>query len=198
MAIKIYKSAGGESVLQSVTEIKHLSGLLAVSAEFLQVSAGSLPSQIPSSIGSLDVYPPPTVTKDTSGLAKINATAYGVWNSTRTEETFNISLYYIKVGYVLIYPDGSGRSVALPPEPAIIESGWVKKIGAGVPTLSRPLTIISPTTFNFNVEGQMVSGTPQIQQYPSMVRQNKFGSVTETEAAYEIRAVIKLGSFNAF
>jgi hypothetical protein len=104
----------------------------------------------------------------------------------------------IRFAAFLIYPVGSGRSFALPPVPAIIESGWVKKIGAVVPTLSRDLAIISPTTFNFNVEGQIVSGTPQIQQYLSMVRQNKFGSVTETEAAYEIDAVIHLGSFPAF
>jgi hypothetical protein len=81
--------------------------------------------------------------------------------------------------------------------PVAIESGWVKKMGDSIPTLSRPLAIVSPTTFEIPVQGNgLVTGTPTLSQYLSMVKQNKYGTVTETEAAYELSAYMNLGSFN--
>jgi hypothetical protein len=197
MSLTIYKSNTGWPVLQSLTETKHLSGLLSVSAEYIRpVGNGALPTNIETSAGSAAVYPAPTVSKDTSGFEKINATAYRVYDATKSEEIFNISLYSMRVGYILNFSDGTSESVFVS-LPVVIESGWVKKMGASIPTLSRPLAIVSPATFIIPVPGNgTVSGTPVLNQYLSMVKQNKYGSVTETEAAYELSAYINLGSFS--
>jgi len=197
MSFTIYKSNTGWPVLQSLTETKHLSGLLSVSAEYIRpVGNQALPTSIQTSAGIATIYPTPTVSKDTSGFEKINATAYRVYDATKSEETFNISLYSMRVGYFLNFSDGSIESVTVP-LPVVIESGWVKKMGDTIPTLSRPLAIVSPTTFEIPVQGNgLVTGTPVLSQYLSMVKQNKYGSVTETEAAYELSAYMNLGSFN--
>jgi hypothetical protein len=197
MSLTIYEGNTDWPVLQSLTETKHLSGLLSVSAEYIRpVGNGALPTSIQTSAGSAAVYPAPTVSKDTSGFEKINATGYRIYDATKSEEIFNISLYSMRVGYILNSSDGSSESVFVS-LPVVIESGWVKKMGASIPTLSRPLAIVSPTTFIIPVQGNgMVSGTPVLNQYLNMVKQNKYGTVTETEAAYELSAYMNLGSFN--
>jgi hypothetical protein len=197
MSLTIYKSNTGWPVLQSLTETKHLSGLLSVSAEYIRpVGNGALPTSIETSAGSAAVYPAPTVSKDTSGFEKINATAYRIYDATKSEEVFNISVYSMRVGYILNAPDGTSKSVFVS-LPVAVESGWVKKMGDTIPTLSRPLAIVSPITFIIPVEGNgMVSGTPVLNEYLSMVKQNKYGTVTETEVAYELSAYMNLGSFS--
>jgi len=197
MSLTIYKGETNWPVLQSLTETKHLSGLLSVSAEFIRpVGVSTLPTSIQTSAGIATIYPTPTVSKDTSGFEKINATAYRVYDATKSEETFNISLYSMRVGYFLNFYDGSIESLIVF-LPVVIESGWVKKMGDTIPTLSRPLAIVSPTTFEIPVQGNgLVTGTPVLSQYLSMVKQNKYGSVTETEAAYELSAYMNLGTFN--
>jgi hypothetical protein len=197
MSLTIYKGETNWPVLQSLTETKHLSGLLSVSAEFIRpVGVSTLPTSIQTSAGIATIYPTPTVSKDTSGFEKINATAYRIYDATKSEETFNISLYSMRVGYILNFSDGSSESVFVN-LPVAIESGWVKKMGDTIPTLSRPLAIVSPTTFEIPVQGNgLVTGTPVLSQYLSMVKQNKYGTVTETEAAYELSAYMNLGSFS--
>ncbi|NBY39680.1 MAG: hypothetical protein EBQ66_01905 [Flavobacteriia bacterium] len=197
MSLTIYKGETNWPVLQSLTETKHLSGLLSVSAEYIRpVGNGALPTSIQTSAGSAAVYPAPTVSKDTSGFEKINATGYRIYDATKSEEVFNISLYSMRVGYFLNFSDGSSESVFVS-LPVVIESGWVKKMGDTIPTLSRPLAIVSPTTFAIPVQGNgLVTGTPTLSQYLSMVKQNKYGTVTETEAAYELSAYMNLGSFS--
>jgi hypothetical protein len=197
MSLTIYKGETNWPVLQSLTETKHLSGLLSVSAEFIRpVGVSTLPTSIQTSAGSATVYPTPTVSKDTSGFEKINATAYRVYDATKSDETFNISLYSMRVAYILNFSDGSSESVFVS-LPVVIESGWVKKMGDTIPTLSRPLEIVSPTTFEIPVQGNgLVTGTPVLSQYLSMAKQNKYGTVTETEAAYELSAYMNLGSFS--
>jgi hypothetical protein len=197
MSLTIYKGETNWPVLQSLTETKHLSGLLSVSAEFIRpVGVSTLPTSIQTSAGIATIYPTPTVSKDTSGFEKINATAYRIYDATKSEETFNISLYSMRVGYILNFSDGSSESVFVS-LPVAIESGWVKKMGDTIPTLSRLLAIVSPTTFEIPVQGNgLVTGTPVLSQYLSMVKQNKYGTVTETEAAYELSAYMNLGSFS--
>jgi hypothetical protein len=197
MSLTIYKGETNWPVLQSLTETKHLSGLLSVSAEFIRpVGVSTLPTSIQTSAGIATIYPTPTVSKDTSGFEKINATAYRVYDATKSEEIFNISLYSMRVGYILNFSDGSSESV-FENLPVVIESGWVKKMGDTIPTLSRPLAIVSPATFGIPVPGNgLVTGTPVLSQYLSMVKQNKYGTVTETEAAYELSAYMNLGSFS--
>jgi hypothetical protein len=198
MSLTIYKAQANWPILQSLTETKHLSGLLSVSAEFTRpVGDTSLPAEIPTSIGNVPVYPSPTVSKDTSGFEKINATGYGAWNLNKKEEVFNISVYDMPVYYWVQRGDAAPDlySISLP---IVIESGWVKKIGDAIPTLSRALTIISPSVFSVTIPetGATAMGTPSLNQRLSMVRRNIYGNVTETEAAYEIRATMNLGGFN--
>lgn len=198
MSLTIYKGNASWPVLQSLTETKHLSGLLSVSAEFIRPAGNIvLPASIPTSAGDAPVYPTPTVSKDTSGFEKINATGYKAWDASRSEEAFNISTYDMPVYYWVqrgeAAPDLYSTSL-----PIVIESGWVKKMGNIIPTLSRPLTIISPSVFSVTIPqtGATAMGTPALTQRLSMVKRNIYGAVTETEAAYEIRATMNLGGFN--
>ena len=75
---------------QNRQETKHLSGLLSVSADFVSLNATSAPTKIESSIGELDVYPPPTA-ELSEGLLRYTATAYGIWDSTKKEEIYGIT-----------------------------------------------------------------------------------------------------------
>jgi hypothetical protein len=198
MSLTIYKAQENWPILQSLTETKHLSGLLSVSAEYIRpVGNQSLPTEIPTSIGNVIAYPTPTVSKDTSGFEKINATGYKAWDASISEQAFNISVYDMPVYYWVQRGQAAPDlySISLP---IVIESGWVKKIGDAIPTLSRALTIISPSVFSVTIPetGATAMGTPSLNQSLSMVKRNLYGAVTETEAAYEIRPTMNLGGFN--
>jgi hypothetical protein len=76
-------------VLQTLDEVKHPSGLFTATATYIRPSGNlDFPETIPTSIGNLDLWPEePTVSKDTSGFERLTATAYGIWDSTITQET---------------------------------------------------------------------------------------------------------------
>lgn len=195
MSQKIYKFGGAFPALQRVTETKHRSGLLAVSAEYISTEQ-DIPTSIPTSIAAVSVFSS-SLSKDTSGFVKINATGYGVWSATQFDESFNISVYAMPVYYYVQYGAGAPEQNATSLN-IVVESGWIKKIGSAIPVLSRSLTIISPPPFSVYIPetGGFATGSPVLNQGLSMVRHNHFGAVTETEAAYELRPTLNLGGFN--
>jgi hypothetical protein len=208
MSLTIYESNTGWPVLQSLTETKHLSGLLSVSAEYIRpVGYGALPTSILTSAGNAAVYPTPTVNKDTSGFEKINATGYGVWDANKYEEVFNIETYSMPVFWstqrVLISGISGPINRYSSEVSIVIESGWVKKIGESIPLLSRPLGIIGSHQFSVSdfsefltlAEGNQSPTSPTLRQSLSMAKKNIFGPVTEIEAAYVIRPYIDFGTF---
>lgn len=200
--MRIYSAAATWPLLQTLNEIKHPSGLFAATATYIRPTRNAAtPSGIPSSIGNLSLYPTtPVVSKDTSGFETLTATGYGVWSTVVSDEVLNISRYEMPVYY---YFQRGPTSQGFVPEgntlrlPIIIQSGWVKKMGDAVPQLSTPLSIVSPSVFSVTIpeDGRVVTGTPVLNQNLSMVKQNKFGSIIETEASYEIRPFINLGIF---
>lgn len=145
-------------LLQSKTEQKFKSGLFNVSAEFIRpVGNTSLPEEIETSIGQVDVWPEPTVSVGTDGFERINATGYGVWNSSLSEATFGYEIGTLTARWVLtekctqangctlesgvVEPCGSILSVT-PQENTmnvLFETCHVKKIGQETPNVpSRP------------------------------------------------------------
>lgn len=85
-------STGSGLFLQSVTENKFKSGLLNATAEWVRpMGSAAIPGKIPTSIGDLDIFPDPTISKDTSGFERITATAYGLWSSNAQETKLNLN-----------------------------------------------------------------------------------------------------------
>ena len=85
-------STGSALVLQSVTENKFKSGLLNATAEWVRpMGSAAIPEKIPTSIGDIDIFPDPTISKDTSGFERITATAYGLWSSNAQETKLNLN-----------------------------------------------------------------------------------------------------------
>jgi hypothetical protein len=83
----VHSSTGTQwPLLQSKTEKKFQSGLLAVSAEFIAPVAEIISlSTLDSSEGPCDVYPLPSENYDTSPFKKISATAYKLWSVQKDE-----------------------------------------------------------------------------------------------------------------
>ena len=155
----VYSSPNNQwPLLQSKTEQKFKSGLFNVSAEFIRPSGNlSLPDKIETSIGEVDVWPEPTVSIGTDGFERINATGYGVWDSSLSEATFGYETGTLTARWVLIekcplsegctdsegvlQPCGSILSVT-PRENTmnvILETCHVKKTGQDIPNVpSRP------------------------------------------------------------
>lgn len=78
-------------LLQSKTEQKFKSGLFNVSAEFIRpVGNTSLPTFIETSIGLVAVWPDPTISVGTDGFERINATGYGIYDNTKSEEKISL------------------------------------------------------------------------------------------------------------
>lgn len=77
----VYSASSSQwPLLQSKTENKFKSGLFNVSAEFIRpVGNDSLPTEIETSIGPVEVWPEPTVSVGTDGFERITATGYGIW-----------------------------------------------------------------------------------------------------------------------
>jgi hypothetical protein len=130
-------------------------------------------------------------------MEQISAVAYSTWGTGQADEVFNISVYAMPVYYFVQYGQGSPEQNSTSLN-IVVESGWIKKTGSGIPTLSRLLAIISPPPFSVYIPetGGFATGSPVLNQGLSMVRHNHFGAVTETEAAYEIRPTVNLGGFN--
>lgn len=80
-------------LLQSKTEQKFKSGLLAVSAEFIApVDATVSLTTLDSSEGACDIYPEPSVNYDTTPFKKISATGYKLWATTSDDESIFATL----------------------------------------------------------------------------------------------------------
>jgi hypothetical protein len=201
MPYKFYKSAnysgggtgGGWPVLTSLTKVPHRSGLLALSATFTRPKGNTATV---TEIEGVPIFGEPSVSRSSDAMEQISAVAYDVWDGSKSEEVINISVYDMPVYYRVRKGEEASEGYSISTR-VVMESGWIKKIGSGIPTLSRNLAIISPTFFSINIPqtGQNVSGSPILGQSLSMVRQNIYGSVTETEAAYELRPYINLGVF---
>jgi len=206
MPYKFYKSAnyspgggtgggtGGDwPVLTSLTKVPHRSGLLALSATFTRPKGNTATV---TAIEGVPIFGEPSVSRSSDAMEQISAVAYDVWDGSRSDEVFNISVYDMPVYYRVRKGEEASEGYSLSKR-IVIESGWIKKIGSGIPTLSRNLAIISPTVFSIYIPqtGQTVSGSPVLNEGLSMVKYNVYGDITETEAAYELRPTINLGTF---
>lgn len=160
----IYSAAADQwPLLQSKTEQKFKSGLFNVSAEFIRpVGDTSLPTQIETSIGSVNVWPEPTVSSGTDGFERINATGYGVWDDGISEVVIGLQLGEVKAAFSffpfcfipggcgyglqqidcgLQYPVDTAPSVRMARKEVLFETVFVKKIGSQVPAIPSPLKI---------------------------------------------------------
>lgn len=213
--MEIYKSSSAEwPLLQSKTENKFKSGLFNVSAEFIRpVGDDSLPTQIETSIGPVDVWPEPTVSSGTDGFERINATGYGVWNPGIVEATWGITLGTIFFNaQIATNPDQPYLNPfnRIHPVECFFETVSVKKIGSAVPAIPIRDNYQSLRIFDINSnqidEGIVYNVTNYFSeinqlQYDGVfqqtlqkrivlkeIRQINFGSITETEAVYSIDA----------
>ena len=151
----IYSSTGSQwPLLQSKTEQKFKSGLFNVSAEFIRpVGNTDLPTVIKTSIGTVDVWPEPTVSTGTYGFERINATGYGQFSSNG-EIIYGYEVFELKAFYKTYEPclnpngcgeDSDGITISCGTYPSGIEriskplqlikqSALVKRIGSEIPS----------------------------------------------------------------
>lgn len=187
----VYSSTGNQwPILQSKTEQKFKSGLLNASAEFIRpVGNTDLPSVIETSIGEVDVWPEPTVSVGTDGFERINATGYGGWDYNLSEATYAQSAANVLVSWSTLYQPNFQVKL-----PVILESVHVRKMGSAIPNppsiriLTQTGEDITEKEFSsreFTTYGieKKTKITKSIGM--KMVKKNTFGTVVETEAAYE-------------
>lgn len=214
----VYSSTGTQwPLLQSKTEQKFKSGLFNVSAEFIRpVGNTDLPSVIETSIGTVDVWPEPTVSSGTDGFERINATGYGVWDENISEVTWGLSIgqIYLDVAILEGGPDFIGKFLG----GYFFDTAAAKKIGSQVPPIPSRNGLSGLRVYNasstditnslFNISSFYPGITPSgftgsfetslsIVTVPTSVRQTTYGiDVVETEAAYEITsATLNFGLF---
>jgi len=157
----VYSSTGTQwPLLQSKTEQKFKSGLFNVSAEFIRpVGNTDLPIVIETSIGTVDVWPDPTVSTGTDGFERINATGYGVWDADAKEVVIGRQLGVVNpafdffpfcassggCGYGISRFDCGSHygPISMPwtPKKCLFDTVFIKKIGRGVPTPEDSLKI---------------------------------------------------------
>ena len=157
----VYSTGTQWPLLQSKTEQKFKSGLFNVSAEFIRpVGDTELPTVIETSIGTVDVWPEPTVSSGTDGFERINATGYGVWNANISEVVIGIQLGEVYAAFDFFpfcsnpFDCGFGISVfdcgkhyPVPvgvkqtPKKCLFNTVFIKKIGDVVPALPDALKI---------------------------------------------------------
>lgn len=197
-------SSGSDLFLQSVTENKFKSGLLNATAEWVRPSgSATIPTEIPTSIGDIDIYPDPTISKDTSGFERITATGYGLWSSNAQETKFNLNPDRVRTifkhGAVTVY----GNSVGLIFETAACKI--TRNVGdTNVPVMpgmniynynGTPVTQINLAdvvgSIGYNPGSDFywpASATIVKRHYISNVSLNSYGSVEELEFIFEIVA----------
>lgn len=191
----------GNLFLQSVTENKFKSGLLNATAEWVRpMGSAPLPTTIPTSIGDLDIYPDPTISKDTSGFERITATAYGLWSSVTQETKINLNPGLVMTKFTDSNVNVFGNSVGL-----IFESAACK-ITRNVGDTNVP---VRPTLNIYNYNGTPVTQVSLASAGPvgysgnfswpasativkthniSNISLNSYGSVEEVEFIFEIIA----------
>jgi hypothetical protein len=192
-------------VRQSLTEQKQKSGLFTCSAEFISpVSDTNIPTTIQTSIGSVNIFPNPDITIGTDGFKKINATGYGVWDSTISEEVFSIVAVDMVVDYSASVEIDGVREIRRYSDALkiFVEAGWVRKTGTDIPTLSRALTIISPKPWSVYIKNKeaKVDGTFSVTKDASftpiltLLEKTTFGAnIVQTSATYGIFPRVDIG-----
>ena len=152
----VYSSPETEwPLLQSKTEQKFKSGLFNVSAEFIRpVGNTSIPNKIKTSIGEVDVWPEPTVSVGTDGFERINATGYGVWDSSLSEATFGYEQGTITAKWVVTEKCNQSQGCTL-------ESGVVEPCGSilSVTPQENTMNVIFETC-HVKKTGEQVPGVP--------------------------------------
>jgi len=146
--MNVYKSTGTWPIQQSLTEQKQKSGLFTCSAEFLRpVGNTSLPAAIETSIGNVDVWPDPTVSVGTDGFERINATGYGVWDSSLVEEVKSFTPGIIELKAQSYYLRANPNDPSVPAQPlqksdektytekldVVFETSFIRKLGDLIP-----------------------------------------------------------------
>jgi hypothetical protein len=146
--MNVYNSTGTWPIQQSLTEQKQKSGLFTCSAEFLRpVGNTDLPAVIQTSIGPVDVWPEPTVSVGTDGFERINATGYGVWDSSLVEEVRSFTPGIIELtaqSFILKADPDNPTQAADPLERSdeqtytrkiyvVLETSFIRKIGDAIP-----------------------------------------------------------------
>ena len=134
MPYKFYKSAnynpgGGQGsggawpILTNLTKVPHRSGLLALSATFARPKGSTATI---TDIEGVPIFGNPSVSRSSDPMEQISAVAYSVWDASRSEEVFNISVYDMPVYYWVqrgeAAPELYSTSLQI-----VIESGWIKK-----------------------------------------------------------------------
>ena len=135
-------------VQQSLTEQKQKSGLFTCSAEFIRpVGNTELPTVIQTSIGSVDVWPDPTISIGTDGFEKINATGYGVWDSSLVEEVKSFTPGIIELTAQSKFLKANPENPSFPVTPyeisgeqtytekinVVYETSFIRKLGDVIP-----------------------------------------------------------------
>jgi hypothetical protein len=134
--------------MQSLTEQKQKSGLFTCSAEFIRpVGNTDLPAVIETSIGTVDVWPEPTISIGTDGFEKINATGYGVWDESLVEEVKSFTPGIIQLTAESYYLRASEDDPTAPASPlqksdektwtakidVVFETSFIRKLGDVIP-----------------------------------------------------------------
>jgi hypothetical protein len=146
--MNVYKSTGTWPIQQSLTEQKQKSGLFTCSAEFLRpIGNPALPAVIQTSIGPVNVWPDPTVSVGTDGFERINATGYGVWNSSLVEEVKSFTPGIIELTAQARFLKADPNNPSAPAEPlqisheqtyarriyVVLETSFIRKMGDAIP-----------------------------------------------------------------
>ena len=194
-------STGSALVLQSVTENKFKSGLLNATAEWVRpMGSAAIPIKIPTSIGDIDIFPDPTISKDTSGFERITATGYGLWSSNAQETKLNLTPNRVRTIFTDYTVNVIGNRVGL-----IFESAACKitrNVGdtnvpvmpvmnvynySGTPVTEVSLAEAGPVGYS----GDFIwpSSAPIVKRhYISNISLNSYGSLEEIEFIFEMVA----------
>jgi hypothetical protein len=197
-------STGSNLFLQSVTENKFKSGLLNATAEWVRpMGSAAIPEKIPTSIGDIDIFPDPTISKDTSGFERITATAYGLWSSNAQETKLNLSPDRVRTLFRRT-SEGTGSIVYV----GLIFETAACKITRNVGDTNVPLmpvmnvynyngtpvtaiTLADVGALPFNIGSDFYwppSATIVKRHYISNISLHSYGSVEEVEFIFEIVA----------
>ena len=212
-------------LLQAKTEQKFKSGLFNVSAEFIgPVGNTDLPTVIETSIGTVDVWPEPTVSTGTYGFERINATGYGVWDASASEITYGYELGELSIQFTLVDKctllDGCGEGkpcggiLAITPVvrnlSVILETVHIKEIGGTIPAspilkafytngtelpTSMNLTVLEPSVSPSKYNGSFDVNVTLGKRLVN-VKKNVFGTIEETEVVYQAFAFVNFGTFD--
>ena len=157
--MEIYKSSSAEwPLLQSKTENKFKSGLFNVSAEFIRpVGNTSLPTNIETSIGDVNVWPEPTVSSGTDGFERINATGYGVWDESISEIIYGYEVFELRAIYTTYEPCLNPNGCGEDSNGISINCGTYRP---GIERISRPLRLIKQSAVVKRTGSEIPSSPP--------------------------------------